>query len=274
MTTIINGDSNINLDFSTGGRITGDFSNATQANRALFQTSTVNANTAVGIIPNGTATASNLNVFVASDPTNCSFGQLRAEAASDIRLSSGATGSGSYVPMTFYTGGSESLRLSQTSKAVILSGGLTTANGTGITFPATQSASTDANTLDDYEEGSWTPTFNSSGATFTYATQFGTYIKIGRFVYAQFYLNATAAGTTSNFISLSNLPFPPTGASSFDQSGVAAWCTASVGVIQPLTDPNTNTALLWRQGVAPTAATAANLSGQYFVGTATYRTAS
>jgi len=30
-------------------------------------------------------------------------------------------------------------------------------SGAGITFPATQSASTDANTLDDYEEGTWTP---------------------------------------------------------------------------------------------------------------------
>ena len=31
-------------------------------------------------------------------------------------------------------------------------------SGAGITFPATQSASTDANTLDDYEEGTFTPT--------------------------------------------------------------------------------------------------------------------
>jgi hypothetical protein len=32
------------------------------------------------------------------------------------------------------------------------------ASGSGISFPATQSASTNANTLDDYEEGTWTPT--------------------------------------------------------------------------------------------------------------------
>jgi hypothetical protein len=33
-------------------------------------------------------------------------------------------------------------------------------SGAGITFPATQSASSNVNTLDDYEEGSWTPTYS------------------------------------------------------------------------------------------------------------------
>ena len=43
--------------------------------------------------------------------------------------------------------------------------GATSQSGTGITFPATQSASSDANTLDDYEEGDWTP---SIGGNATY----------------------------------------------------------------------------------------------------------
>ena len=52
------------------------------------------------------------------------------------------------------------------------------ASGAGITFPATQSASTDANTLDDYEEGTWTPSLGG-GATGTFA---GTYVKVGKLV--------------------------------------------------------------------------------------------
>jgi hypothetical protein len=40
------------------------------------------------------------------------------------------------------------------------------ASGSGISFPATQSASSDANTLDDYEEGTWTATFGTSAATY------------------------------------------------------------------------------------------------------------
>ena len=49
------------------------------------------------------------------------------------------------------------------------------ASGSGITFPATQSASSDANTLDDYEEGTWTPTLGAGSLTITNAT----YTKIG-----------------------------------------------------------------------------------------------
>jgi hypothetical protein len=45
-------------------------------------------------------------------------------------------------------------------------GGATpSASGSGISFPATQSASSDANTLDDYEEGTWTPTTSTAGYT-------------------------------------------------------------------------------------------------------------
>ena len=54
-------------------------------------------------------------------------------------------------------------------------------SGSGITFPATQSASTDANTLDDYEEGTWTPTLqNSSGSS---TTGLAVYRKIGSLVF-------------------------------------------------------------------------------------------
>jgi hypothetical protein len=54
--------------------------------------------------------------------------------------------------------------------------GATPQTGTGITFPATQSASSDANTLDDYEEGSFT--FTGTGFT-TSPTKTAYYTKIG-----------------------------------------------------------------------------------------------
>lgn len=74
-----------------------------------------------------------------------------------------------------------------------------------IKFPATQNASTNANTLDDYEEGTWTP---SLGGTATYTTQTGTYTKIGRLVVAQFNLDVATIGTGSNTL-ISGLPFTP-----------------------------------------------------------------
>jgi hypothetical protein len=66
--------------------------------------------------------------------------------------------------------------------ALVFAGGSTSADGIGITFPATQSASSDANTLDDYEEGTFTPTAfgNTSAGTTVYGSQIGSYTKIGR----------------------------------------------------------------------------------------------
>jgi len=78
-----------------------------------------------------------------------------------------------------------------------------TTSGTGITFPATQSASSDANTLDDYEEGTWTP---SLGGTTIYSGQSGTYTKVGRLVFIRGILVITTIGTGSTTV-ISGLPF-------------------------------------------------------------------
>jgi len=84
-------------------------------------------------------------------------------------------------------------------------------SGIGITFPATQSASADANTLDDYEEGTWTPVFTASTpGTFsaTYSTQVGAYNKIGNLVIASFLMaGTTTKGTASGDFLISGLPF-------------------------------------------------------------------
>lgn len=62
----------------------------------------------------------------------------------------------------------------------------------------TATASADANTIDDYTEGTWTPTFYSTSASFTYTTQYGFYTKIGNVVHATIYLTGTATGTVTN----------------------------------------------------------------------------
>jgi len=203
-TTAISIGSNQNVNFAgTAQRITGDFSNATLTNRVAFQTSTTNGNTSVAILPNGTGTTAVFNAYGNSDPTNASrlLIGIVTNATADIR--SDITGTGTYLPMTFHTGGTESLRLSATTKAVILAGGSTSANGTGITFPATQSASTDVNTLDDYEEGTFTPTL---GGTSTYAQQAGSYKKVGGLVYVSGILQVTTLGTGSTS-QMSGFPF-------------------------------------------------------------------
>jgi hypothetical protein len=80
-------------------------------------------------------------------------------------------------------------------------------SGVGITFPATQSASSNANTLDDYEEGTWTPTLTSYSGSVTAYTSQGSYVKIGRIVFATVYAVVSNAGTASGAYIISNLPF-------------------------------------------------------------------
>jgi len=103
-----------NLTFTgTGNRITGDFNNATVANRVLFQTSTTNASTTVGLITNGTGTSSQLALYGSSDPANAAWLQIASNANSgtEHRIAGTQTGTGSYLPLTVFTGGSERLRI-------------------------------------------------------------------------------------------------------------------------------------------------------------------
>jgi len=73
--------------------------------------------------------------------------------------------------------------------------GATSQSGTGITFPATQSASSNANTLDDYEEGTWTPAITYGDSTGTVTFSDATYTKVGRLV--TIFLTMTPATTFS-----------------------------------------------------------------------------
>lgn len=99
----------------------------------------------------------------------------------------------------------------------------TSGTGVGVAFPATQIPSSDANTLDDYEEGTWTPALSyatvgsSSWAT---TTAVGTYTKIGRVVYVQFtYVGVPTNGTGSGNLQLTTLPFTPMNTASSSNRG-------------------------------------------------------
>ena len=94
------------------------------------------------------------------------------------------------------------------------------ASGAGITFPATQSASSDANTLDDYEEGTWTPTLDfrtSATGSLTYSQNTGRYIKIGNMVFVSTFIIWTANTFSANVggLQLEGLPFAAANSSAF-----------------------------------------------------------
>jgi hypothetical protein len=102
-------------------------------------------------------------------------------------------------------------------KNISVGGAAPTTSGSGITFPATQSASSDANTLDDYEEGTFTVT-DQSGAGLTFSNNTGRYVKVGGLVYfAMDVIFPTTASVTNIALSL---PF---------QSGTSCAFSAAVG---------------------------------------------
>jgi len=84
-----------------------------------------------------------------------------------------------------------------------------TAFGGQIAFPATQNASTDANILDDYEEGTWTPglTFGGGSTGLTYTTRAGYYTKVGNQVSVSGQIVINAKGSSTGNTKLTGLPF-------------------------------------------------------------------
>ena len=123
------------------------------------------------------------------------------------------------------------MRVLSSGNILCLSGGNTSATGTGIAFPATQSASSDANTLDDYEEGTFTPTYLGDGGnpTVTYGQRLGSYIKVGSLVYFSIRLYTTGSSGGSGNLTIGGLPFTAGGPSgtiyAFAQGFLFLWNT-------------------------------------------------
>jgi hypothetical protein len=153
--------------------------------------------------------------------------KLHVSGSGSLEAARFASTTDNNVSLGFYTNGSSRAKLEANSGNTYLTtiGALPLVFGTndterlripsdagGITFPATQVASSNANTLDDYEEGTWTPEYTpGSGAfsTITYYVQLGTYQKIGNIVNIQmfFYTTNFSVGTATGQLFVTGLPF-------------------------------------------------------------------
>jgi len=117
-------------------------------------------------------------------------------------------------PAVFAVNNTERMRIDSSGNLLV---GITSARANagdvqvskGISFPATQSAQSDANTLDDYEEGTWTPVIGGDGGESgqSYSRQVGTYTKVGNLVCATFSVVLSAKGTITGFAVIKGLPF-------------------------------------------------------------------
>ena len=112
------------------------------------------------------------------------------------------------------------------SASTIGVGGATpSASGAGITFPATVSASSSGNTLDDYEEGLWTPT-DGSGASLSFTSVTGNYTKIGNKVTCWTRLTYPSTASTAG-AQLNGLPFTVSTTLSASGGGMMAYKTTT-----------------------------------------------
>jgi hypothetical protein len=105
------------------------------------------------------------------------------------------SGSGNFsIQSTSASGNvSESAASTLTQRIVFASNGSVSLPSGQLQFPSTQNASSDANTLDDYEEGTWT--VNPVRWTWT-GSKTGSYIKIGRLVHLNYVVDATSISYT------------------------------------------------------------------------------
>ncbi len=178
--------------------------------QAGHSSQTADYNTFVGYRA-GYSTTGDQNTFlgkfagnaITSGATNTIVGAYNGnQGGLDIRTASNYTviSDGGGTPhLAAYAGGT-----------VALQGAIPNA-GTGITFPATQSASSNANTLDDYEEGTFTPTVTLGGGStgITYSRQEGNYTKIGDTVRIFIVINLSNKGSSTGVINIQPLPFTP-----------------------------------------------------------------
>jgi len=226
--------SSINASTTAGVVTTADTSAILQLQTAGTTALTVDTTTNVGI---GTSSpAQTLHVKTSTSATPITLGvlsnatglpALSFNGAYASTTMAGIYGNGATASSLYYevpSGQSHFFGIADATKITINSSGnlqtigtisvgnaTPSTSGAGITFPATQSASTDANTLDDYEEGTWTPTIvreSTALGAVTYTAQDGKYTKIGRVVYitcSVAWSNIASAGAGANRID--GLPF-------------------------------------------------------------------
>ncbi len=150
--------------------------------------------------------------YGAYDVTNYSSGQRAAVNLATSEAWS-ATNQGTEVRVLTTPNGSTTVRQSATfgQDGSFTPIGLVDLSGAAagqIKFPVTQNPSSDANTLDDYEEGTFTPILGASSGTLTSASATCSYTKIGNRVLIRIIATIVTNGTAAGYIT-ATMPFTP-----------------------------------------------------------------
>ena len=146
------------------------------------------------------------------------------------------------------------------------------ATGAGqIQFPATQNASANANTLDDYEEGTWTPIdISGAGLSFSNTTEACLYTKIGQIVVATFRLTFPSTSNTTA-TAIGGLPFTANSMPTSNNAVCFSEQNYIAGLMGVVITGTNYFVLITTSGGSVTVPTNANVSGKDFRGAIIYR---
>jgi hypothetical protein len=175
--------------------------------------------------------------------------KLSTPSSGSISLSPADTASNLTITVPAVSGTMATLTTPSFATTIGVGGATAAASGAGITFPATQSASTDANTLDDYEEGTWTPTLANTGAG-AYDLRQASYVKIGKQVTCCGVVTK-GSGTVTSEVTLTGLPFTSNG----DYGSAAANSAGGFTVDSGRVNANSTTVILKASGSEITSGT-------------------
>lgn len=206
----------INASTSSGLVNTADTSGILQLQTANTAAVTIDASQNV-TIPNTTTLGSStakVTINRVSDATGYGAVSFNGDLSSaGIAGFYGRTG-GSDTNAIYMNGSKLFLQAAGTTVSTVNANGIglgtaIPSSGIGLSFPATQSASSDANTLDDYEEGTFTPYVSIGGSTsgITYSVQVGGYVKVGGVCHVFGYVQLTSKNALTGAVVFQGLPF-------------------------------------------------------------------
>ena len=155
--------------------------------------------------------------------------------------------------MEFRIGSSSTLKVSVSSDGLLFNGDTAAANA-----------------LDDYEEGTWSPTL--IGATFANQTTTGRYVKIGNIVHIQYYTAAFNISSASGAARISNLPYAPLNVSGHHSVINYAHGTAVTGAAHIYLD-HSNATMYFVTNDTTSSASWTNGNSKYVMISGTYQTA-
>jgi hypothetical protein len=217
--------------------------------------------------PNKKVTSSGIIDYIISQGGVSGFSQIAAGVGPLSRVQ--ATSSGATGTIAFSTASATTLleraRVDSAGRVLV---GTTTANTSGaklqtsdgLTFPATAVASADPNTLDDYEEGTWTGV-DGSGAGLSITVNNAKYTKIGRLVYVSASTITYPVTASAVSASIGGLPFTNAAA----DVALGALVSTATGASRALLAGNSTIALFYPNTGATTSMNSA-LSGATIYG--------